>query len=71
MLHQSWAFIALVLSALLLIWPELVWIVALIFWRVVDPAGSLLLLVHIFITTAIAFGVPIIAGCRRWSDRAG
>lgn len=71
MLRQSWAFIALVLASLLLIWPVLIWIVALTFWRAIDPGGSLLLLVHIVITTAVAFGVPIIAGRRRWSDRDG
>lgn len=63
-MQRQWSVFVLVVAALLLVWPVLVWTVALVFWNEVDPIGANWMLAHALLTASVGFGMPLLAYVR-------
>lgn len=64
LLRRGWSLIALVAGAVCLVWPILVWGVALTFWTALDPRGAGVMAVHTALTASVGFGMPLLAYVR-------
>lgn len=58
--RRSWAWLPLLLGALAILWPLLVWFLAWAFWRAADDLGATLLLAQILLSAGSLLGLPVL-----------
>ena len=58
--RRRWAWLPLLVGALAILWPLLVWFLAWAFWRAADDLGANLLLAQMLLSAATLFGMPVL-----------